>query len=712
MITKFLYVLNNKNKKIIVAVVEKGDDSFNRVDNKIIIEDIETFRPKPDETVTYNNGEHYYCQLKYADQAPKYLNVNMYRNDIFVDAKDIMYASHGSKEFISVILDNFEYFQSDNIKYFDSGISQNKRGIVTDNLEKTFRKVRDDSYIQFLNPVEYVGMVDGAYDIVESFRDAVKVPSRSIRQILIMDLDIDLSLIANKDLIAISPYNCFSNKEDLMYIGDITFKVSFAEDVLTISKDAEYSEDFRIINHEAYAENLKKIEKALTLEDNNNKSYVEINGKYLSLIDSSFMLVDNPSDATLISDCDLEVAKEGYAIYYETLDVKKYFGHVNFLYETDKGIFTISSEKIENTISGRILDTSKVERFHEVFAPGSLLNKNNGCLVMSNNKYLRMNVVSENQFIMIWLDSAFDATIFNEDQANLVRDIFGINVKKKDIINTLNPASQKEMNISNSKSSVDLLKEYQLILNQIKNSKHRVSSYKSIKDVKVETEKGSLEYLRYFYFKDVLDAKNVYERVFAMDKKVSKILIIGNDCNLNLIGLNLAYKVEMGEIEISTANTSKWGYLPHVKLNPNIKYVANYRLDFSDLSSTLLSQYDMILFDKGFNQTIHDSLGMFKSLENLRANILLVNVSRYGILGSFDAFHAFFNHEIKVKRVFIKNDYSDYVIAKDHHDHLISDMYRNGMLDDSKKEICFDDKQSYHSIVIKEMNHLKDYYKN
>ena len=52
MITKFLYVLNNKNKKIIVAVVEKGDDSFNRVDNKIIIEDIETFRPRMFATAT------------------------------------------------------------------------------------------------------------------------------------------------------------------------------------------------------------------------------------------------------------------------------------------------------------------------------------------------------------------------------------------------------------------------------------------------------------------------------------------------------------------------------------------------------------------------------------------------------------------------------------------------------------------------------------
>jgi len=660
MITKVLYTMNTFNKRIITDVVENASEDFNKP-GAVGLAEGDGYRQGKDEAKITNSGEQYYCELLYEDGSKKYLGVMFKREGLEFVVGDLMYAFEFSKDVISSVLDNFEYFGAEDIKEYRAGIYQNRRGVVNDKLEKTFRKVREDSYVQFRSPNCYLGIVDGQLDFVDDFTDATKVRSRELRKRLLIEQIATVEQLANLDLIAISPYNCFSNKKEVIYAGHPNIKVGYEDGFLKITvggPETLITDEFRIVNNQKFSAQLEKISNLLMKEESTNKSYVEHNHKYISKTDKGYSLVANPSDATLLDDRELEIVKSAYELYYEEFLVNKFFGNINFLYEIEESIFQMTDKTVENSISGRIISKWNLEEFYNIFTPGCLEIQNTGCLVISDNKYLQMKIVDKDTFIMIWHNSGFEATVFTDDQARLIHKMFSLEIRRKEIKNTLNPASFKTINVTYTKQEVDLNKEYNAIFTTIKNDKHKMSSYKNLSDIKVEAKKGALEYLRHFYIKDVLDTENVLSRLFKEQQEkasfpIHNILIIGSGCNLDLIGLNMAYNDKLGKIKVSTANTTKWGYLPAIKLNNNIEYVADYRLKFADLPSSLLAQFDLIIFSKGIKDTLKESIGMYRSLEKLGNKMYLVNINHCKELMIPDSFHAYFK-KLHIKRKFIK----------------------------------------------------------
>lgn len=717
MITKVLYTMDTFNKRIITGVVENATEDFNKP-GPVGMAEGDGYRQGKDEAKITNSGEQYYCELIAEDGSKQYLGVMFKKEGLEFVVGDLVYAFEFSKDVISSVLDNFEYFGAENIKEYRAGFYQNKRGVVNDKLEKTFRKVRDDSYVQFRSPNCYLGIVDGQLDFVDDFSEATKVRSRELRKRLLIEQIATVDQLANLDLIAISPYNCFSNKKEVIYAGHPSIKVSYEEGFLNITiggPETEITDEFRMVNNQKFSSQLEKISNLLKKEESTNKSYVEHNHKYLSKTELGYTLVDNPSKATLIDDKELEIVKTAFELYYEEFLVSKFFGDINFLYEIEESIFQITNQTVNDSLSGSIITKWQLEEFYNIFTPGCLETQNTGCLVINENRYLQMKIVDKDTFIMIWHNSGFEATIFTDDQARLLTKIFNFDIRRKEIKNTLNPVSFKTMNVNYTKQEIDLNKEYTTILNSIKSNKYRMTSYTDLANVKVETEKGALEYLRHFYIKDVLDTENVLSRLFKEQQEeesfpIHNILIIGSGCNLDLIGLNMAYTDKLGKIKVSTANTTRWGYLPSVKLNNNIEYVADYRLKFADLPSSLLAQYDLIIFSKGVKDTLKESIGMYRSLEKLGNKMYLVNINHCKELMVPDSFHAYFK-KLHIKRKYIKNNYTPYLSSKIAHENL-NDYLKKVSLEDMKntKEICFNDEASYHSIIKKTLSSINDFY--
>ena len=189
MITKFLYQMNAKNKRILTGLVENDLDEVYDAEKQIPMVLESSLKLNDGERKISNFGRLYYGVFT-EGKAYRYLNINDYMLKVKVNASDkVAFASPLSKEMIESILNNTNYLNCDfDVNYVDSGLK------LRDNLEEDdsfvvfFKKVDDDVYVELTNgkSPKFVSVVDGNYDLVDDFKDAMRVYKKEVRNLTLL----------------------------------------------------------------------------------------------------------------------------------------------------------------------------------------------------------------------------------------------------------------------------------------------------------------------------------------------------------------------------------------------------------------------------------------------------------------------------------------------------------------------------------------------
>ena len=351
MIKRFLYQMNENNKRIITGLVE--DDNILDFDPNyqydMVLED--TYTLSSDERKISNFGKQYYA-VAYGD-IMRYLNVNDYMLKVKVDmTENPAFASTMSKDMMMAILENTNYFNSEiEIEYVDSGLFLCQDKGFKDYFDGLFRNVDDDVYVMLLNMKKplYVGKKNNQYVLVDDFKDAFRVSKKECRNLIIANGYVDTTM--KKKDVAFSHYNCFESNGTYGFGGLNSFSLSYNEGTLSIKRDFTPTCSFKLINDEKRQGILRDVCYAMKKGVSGTKAVVKVNSRYVKdLGNGDYFLTDNATDASMIDTRDIEILKMALKMFlglpqYETLNGINYY-----LYYND-GVFKISDEKLDGQSS-------------------------------------------------------------------------------------------------------------------------------------------------------------------------------------------------------------------------------------------------------------------------------------------------------------------------------------------------------------------------
>ncbi|MGM9970851.1 MAG: hypothetical protein ACI35W_00380 [Anaeroplasmataceae bacterium] len=702
MITKFLYQLDMRSKKVIVGVVEDENPSLYDPSKRFMLVDSTKAINTQGDRVTLNTGKQGYIVF-HTEDGLQYLDINVFNGEVSINiTKNIKFAASYSEEFFEVILDYVEYFGYDDVEFIYNGLKKSKLSL-DDDYDFVFKRITDSSYCKINkdNKAYFVAKgEDDRYYLSESFSLAYKMNKADIRKILVINKFIDKA--TKKEDISFSPLKALTSDNSYYYAGQNPFKATYCDDTLKIELEPAIDLHARLIKSEEIFLGLKDVSYLLGKEKLSKTYYLEVNNKYVKKNEElSYSFVNNPYEATLLIDYDIEIIKSLLKVFDNTKTTQRRNKNY-FMYYTGN-LYELYDKPLPNFDNGRMIDDNVYGLFTTTFNMSfNNQNRENGIILIRDGKYLSIEMKSNTSFTVNLTDSSYNASIFTPEEATSLEYLFNWNFKRREIINNLNNLSYYNIIYDKKKSIID---EYKDIMKEITSKKTTVVGYDKPSNIRCETEKGALEYLRRFYIKDILDYKELFR--LSLNDNVKNILIVSSKFNLELQGLSLATN---NKINVTILNENKFGYLPHIYLNDNIKINAMYRLKLQNLPKSFINNFDMIVFGQAFDEEMilfKDNLDL---LLNDNKNMIFVNSRHAKFEAPYDKFYDYFSTRLDLKRKYFTYDimYKDEVLKfdEDFQNYLykIQSIYQF-------PSVKLDKEYSYHSIIIKNGNELIDYYK-
>lgn len=645
MITKFLFHYTKEKRKIISGIVENDEImEYDPLKRFPIVEESTVLRPGEKKIIS--KGKVGYLVFKGEDD--KYLDVNIFDGEVKIALTDnISHAACYSKDFFGAILDYAEYFGYDEDPIFvESGLTFD--GDMYTDTYLIFKNISDASYCK-INKDDKAYFVarddDQKYYLTDKFEDASKVAKNELRRVLLINNFVNIN--TPKSSVSFSSFKYLSNENnEYVYAGRNPYRLSLKDDVLSISLNPVIDLNDKLRSNEETFLSLKDISYLISKEESEKSYYLEAsNGKYAKKINElEYTLVSNPIDASLLNDYDIEIIKSAYRVIAPDMSFQRKNKNYFLYYKNNE--YSICNKPLPNYDNGRMVDKASYEAFMSAFDLSFNNSKRDrGIILIVNDKYLNIELISKTSFKVLITESSYNASLFTKEEASAIKDLLGFKFSERRIENTL-LGDLKLYKINSSKPSIS--NEYRKIMNDVLSKKTLIPDYHDIKELKLETEKASLEYLRRFYIKAVYDYKALFEMVLT--DNIKRVLIVAPRLNLELQGLELAAKKE---IEVVTLNEQKYGYLPNVSLN-NVKYKAAYRLKLQNLPKMFIDQFDLVVFGGGFNE----DASLFKpTLDSIieNSNIILAN-SRI-IQAQNDQFNEYFKEKISLKRKYYNYEF-------------------------------------------------------
>lgn len=703
MILKFLYQTDARERKIISGLVEDNSEStydpfktFPVVDeSKAIITD--------GQNAIYNKGKQGYMVFHFEEE-DKYLDVNLFNGEVKIAlTKNISHASCYSEEFFGAILDYADYFDCDDIEFIYSGLKKSKMGLE-DEYDHFFKKLQDASYCK-------INMDDNAYFLCRDdeqkyylsrdFSLASKIAKNEIRRVLVINDYIDKS--TKRSDLSFSPFKALSEDNSYYYAGLNPFKATYNDDILKVELDPVVSINARLIRSEEIFLNLKDVSYLISKEKNNKRYYLEVGNKYIKEESPlSYSLVSNPYEATPILDYDIEIIKSLLKVFDPSKVVRRKNKEYFMYYEGNQ--YELFDKAMPGYDNGVMIDENIYGLFTTSFKMSfNDSHKESGVILIRDGKYLSVKMVSPTSFKVNLTDSSYNASIFTVEEANAIENLFNWNFKRREINNLLlNDLRQYNIYKDNTKTVLD---EYKNIMKDITSKKTTVVGYKKPSELRLETEKGALEYLRRFYIKDVFDYKNLFE--ISLTDDIKSVLIVAPKLNLELQGLALAAK---NKLNVCILNENKFGYLPHVYINNNINLHGVYRLKLQNLTKSFLDNYDMIVFGHSFDEEEEVFKDTLNSLIEDDTKMVFVNTRVAKFEEPNDKFYSYFSKKLDLKRKYFSYEmpYQEEVNKLD--EEFTKYLYKVQSIYQFEP-VRLEKEFSYHSIIIKDGTNLIDYYK-
>ncbi len=703
MITKFLYETDEKGRKTINGVVEKKDDAY---DIKFFpMQNMNSYKSSELETVTYNKGEQFYCYFK-TPNGNMYLDINSFKDEVKVQlSNNVNHAASFSKEFILVILYNNDYFGLDDVIFVSSGYFITNKGLLKDNYENFFQKAADQGYIQVKKDGAsyFVAKNDkDEYFLVNELRKASRIHKNISRKVVVINEFINRD--TERKALSFSEFDVLAAEKEYYFAG---IRLNFDNDVLSIIEDSflTYDTDRLIASEEVY-QTMKDIFFAIKEPKNKGSYIVEIDNRFVKYENNKFEFVNDSKLATVLDSSKVLVVEEGLRLFKPSFTINKYSADCAYLHQIDKNNY-ILGETNNDYISVKPVNKETYDKFNEIFANFSM--KNEGSILLSDNNYLQIEFKSIKEFSINWLDSSLNATILTDEELAVLIEVLRLKVQKREIKNIINNEFLKKSNIESSNEVFNMAKEYQKFMNLILEKNHRIQSYTDLDSIRTETEKGTLEYLRRFFAKNILDSEELFEEIF--DKKViNNVLIVGSGCNLDIIALNnICQKLNLN-INLYTIETAKWGYFPKVTLSKNINYKAAYRCGFSNITLNLINNIDLILFSRHFKEEGEPLNKIFDAILALDKDFVFANTKMCNLNKFNDSFHEYFKAKLNVRRKYFthtEEDFKEVLNISHKTTQGIQKIYHNS----GGFSLPVIDKQfSYQSIIVKSDKQLNDFF--
>lgn len=647
MILKFLYQMNENNKRIITGLVE--DDNYLEYDPlyeyPMILDD--GYEPKENERVVYNFGEQYYVYVSKDFNDCKVLNINDYLLKVKLDmSSNVVFAASISKHMMEAILENTNYFNMDpyEFKMVKSGLFLCKNKEFKDKYDGWFRKVTDDVYCQFFKDGHVLYL--SSTGLTDDFEKAIRISKRECRNYLIINGFINENM--QKREVAFSHLNIFTNGWSYGFAGRNSFLVEFENAKLRISNDFIPNTSFKLINDKIRADILRNICYLRKKEYCGKKRCLIVNGKYvLKDKDGSYLLTNEAQSMSLLDLVEIDIIKESFKLYIEDCQFEVVEKSEHYLYCYDNNIYELSSNQIPYVTSKRV-SLADFNLFKEAFVEQTPQRK---LVLTSNDYYIKYIPLSEDKFQLSFSVTAFDATRFSYSEAKALKNVLGLPIKNKEIDYIFQ--ADKIYNIKRTDFPYTIKEAYESFLLDMNESNIRMNDYIEPKEIKTESDKGAFEYLRRFYLKTLFDSFKLFSSILK-NEKVNTILLTGHSATSELIGLSLACEALNKNVDVTTLENNKWGYYPKAYISSKVRYMGSYRLPLAALPRQNLNEFDVIYFGKNTNEP-HLS-EVFETIKQLDKPMLLAHSNFSRRYKDMDIFEEALSNFISISKRIISSD--------------------------------------------------------
>lgn len=646
MIVKILYQFNENNKRIITGLIE--NDDFLAYDPlyeyEMVLE--HNYPLKEGERKISNFGKHYHAVFK-SGNSFNYLNFNDFMLKVKLNLTDnLAFSSSLSKEMLSSILENTNYFDEDlDLEYVDSGLSLNKDLEFKDIYDGWFRKVTDDVYCQLNEELPlFVGKKNNNYYLTEDFKDAYKVSKRECRNLMITHKWITKNTL--KKNVAFSHFNIFNFKNSYVFGGLNSYRVDFKEDTIEIERDFIPTTDYKLISDGERASNLRQIcylmKKELTL----NEAYLRVNGKFLCEISKNkYLLTKKEANATKLDLRDIDILKETLKLYLDNPKFDVVYNKSYFLY-SDGNSYSLSKE-IKEDLDSKIISKDTFEKFIKAF------NKANEkeYILISNNHYVEMDLKSNLEFELKFHQTALNATKFTLDEAKALEALLEIDIKprKLEVINT----ALDLYNIKFSNEPLSIYDSYNKFLDDVEKSNYKFKVFYEVENLmKTVSRVGAYEHLKRFFLKAMWDSYVLFNNLIE-NYNVSNILLVGSTSTADIIGLSNVLSKTDKKVNLTIIETTKWGYYPLANLSRNINFKGAYRIPLWGMPKEFINQFDLIYLGKNFKgaKELESFVGMYKEYNH---NLIFAHTNLINDYDLTDDFLIGFKGELRLNRKYIK----------------------------------------------------------
>lgn len=693
MILKFLFNYDKGKRKILSGIVEDNEIDDYDPKKRFMLANEALYKQKVGENIIINNGKTGYLEFE-DENGKKYLDVNIYNDEVVIQlTTNISHASCYSMDFYTPILDYAMYFGYEEPKFIYSGLQKESTGFFDD--YNVFKAIKDASYCKInKNDTSYFVSRDlnQNYYLSKNFEDASKINKNELRRVLVINEFINR--YTTKAEVSFSPFKYLSVENSYIYAGRNPYKLTFDDNGFEIVMNPQIEVEYRLRDVEEIFLQLKDISYLLSKEKSDKNYYLE-NDKFeyiKKISDLKYEFVKNPYDATLLNDYEIDIIKSAYKLIDPRIILKR--KSKNYYMYSNKNLYTICDSPLEGYEQGRMVDKMQVNEYMETFDLNfNNSERENGIILIHNDMYLNIEYVSKTQFKVLLTKSAYNASLFTKEEAKAIKELLGIGFSERRIENVL----LKDLGMYNiTFKKPNIAENYRLIMNDILSKKTPVADYTNANTLKTETEKGALEYLRRFYLKSVYDYKDLFEKVFDLNKNVKKVLIVAPKLNLEIQGLELAAK---NNVEVYTLNELKAGYFAPINLNL-VDYKASYRLKIQNVSKQFIKSFDVILFGAGFNEEVSDFKDTLDEIVSNNKNIIFIN-SRIILAKDKDNFYEYFKNYTKVNRTFYTYEFPYQELVLELDNKYINYLIKSG--NRIHNDVSINKRDSYFSII-KEKN--------
>ena len=597
MITKFLYQMNVKNKRILTGLIENDMEVAFDESHEIpmVLED--SYILKDGERKISNFGKHYYAVFRENDNY-KYLNINDYMLKVKLNASDnVAFASAISKEMIESILYNTEYLNCDyDLKYVDSGLKLNSDLEFEDSYIVFFKKVVDDVYVEFCNePMpKFLSVVDNKYALVSDFSRALRVYKKEVRNLLITHEYITSS--TKKIDVAMSHENVFtSGPQEYIFAGDNSFKISFKDNNLTIEKNPKLTSDFRLANDQTRSQLLRNVLYGFKKPVSHVNKLLKVNNLYVSKTDKlNYLLSSVAAKASLLPETEIEIIKNALSLFIREANFEEISNNsmVNFYLYKEELNYQISSEVKD--IDSTLLSQEDATNFIHIYKEYDKLNGK--YILKSNNSYLSLDYDKETtSFTLNYLKSGVNATHFTSEEVLSLEKILNKKFEKREIEVVYN--YEENLRINKTDNIPFITDMYNTIMEEKNNTNIRFSGFKEISDIRYTSDKGAFEYYEALFMPTLSDSIKLFKKVL---NRTNNILLCGTTSNIDLTALSIASLELKKNVNVTILDTAKWGYYPLSYVSSFVKLNGVYRLDLEALPFDFVKQFDLIFIGKTF----------------------------------------------------------------------------------------------------------------